>query len=175
MVYQVMQRIIDQSIPLEVINSDQYAWNPVTNQLYEGNAEVSSHPEDTRRYEVFLKNYHAMRQLDPYNVHYPTQLDRAFDGTMEIPLADVKELFQALVSSPTVKEVAAFIESRLGRELEPFDIWYNGFRPGGGMAEDELSTITSRKYPTAEALEADLPNMLVKLGWTPRKRRRSPR
>ena len=56
MVYQVMQRIIDQSIPLEVINSDQYAWNPVTNQLYEGNAEVSSHPEDTRRYEVFLKN-----------------------------------------------------------------------------------------------------------------------
>ena len=122
MVYQVMKRIIDQSIPLEVINRDRYAWNPISNQLYDGNEEVTARPEDTRRYEVFLSNYHAMRQLDPYNAHYPSQLDRAFDGTMEIPMKDVRELFQELVSSPTVKEVAAFIESRLGRELEPFDI-----------------------------------------------------
>lgn len=169
MIYGVMQRIIDQTIPLEVINSDRYTWNPLTNQLYEGNAEVSFHPEGTRRYEVFLRNYHAMRQLDPYNTHYPTQLDRAFDGTMEIPMNDVRELFQSLVSSPAVKEVASFIESRLGRELEPFDIWYNGFRAGGGIPEDELTTITTQKYPTAMALEADLPNMLVKLGWKPAK------
>ena len=169
MIYQVMQRIIDQTIPLEVINSDRYAWNPISNRLYDGNTGVASRPEDTRRYEVFLKNYHAMRQLDPYSAHYPTQLDRAFDGTMEIPREDVKELFQALVSSPAVKEVAAFIESRLNRELEPFDIWYNGFRPGGGIPEDDLTAITTRKYPTAEALEADLANMLLKLGWNPAK------
>jgi len=35
MIYRVMQRIIDQSIPLQVINSDTYTWNPETNELRE--------------------------------------------------------------------------------------------------------------------------------------------
>lgn len=164
-IYQVMKRIIDQTIPMQVINDDRYAWNPLANQLFEEGNPVEATPEETRRYEVFLKNFQAMRQLDPYNVHYPTQLARAFDGTMEVPQKDVETLFKGLISSPTVKEVAALIEARLGRELEPFDIWYNGFRSGGGIPEDELTMITQRKYPNGEALEADLPNMLIKLGW----------
>lgn len=167
MVYGVMQRIVDQSIPLQVINSDKYAWNPMTNGLFDENGgTVASHPEDTRRYEIFLKNFHAMRQLDAYSSDYPTQLVRAFDGTMEIEQKDVEELFRGLLSSPQVKEVAAFIESRLGRGLEPFDIWYNGFKAGDGIPENELTAITSRKYPDAQTLEEDLPNMLLKLGWT---------
>lgn len=169
-IYSVMQRIIDQTIPLQVINDDSYTWNPVTNQLFDENGStVSSKPEETRRYTVFLKNFHAMRQLDPYSPHYPTQIDRAFDGTMEVPKKDVEALFKGLLSSPQVKEVASFIESRLGRKLEPFDIWYNGFKSGGGIPEEELTTITSRKYPDAKSLEEDLPNILVKLGWKPAK------
>jgi hypothetical protein len=169
-IYRVMQRIIDQSIPLQVINSDSYLWTPATNELHDNNgATVASTPEDIRRYEVFLKNFRTMRQLDPYSPHYPTQLVRAFDGTMEVPQKDVEELFRGLLSSPQVKEVASFIESRLGRKLEPFDIWYNGFKSGGGIPEEKLTTITSRKYPSAKALEGDLPNILVKLGWKPGK------
>ncbi|NLX65580.1 MAG: hypothetical protein GXZ19_02210 [Bacteroidales bacterium] len=170
MIYKVMQRIIDQSIPMQVINSGLNFWNPISNQLFDNSGEiVASTPEDNRRYEVFLKNFHAMRQLDPYSSHYPTQLARAFDGTMEVPQKDVEELFKGLLASPQVKEVASFIESRLGRKLEPFDIWYNGFKSGGGIPEDELTTITSRKYPDAKALEEDLPNIMVKLGWKPAK------
>lgn len=172
MIYGVMQRIVDQSIPRQVINSNSYSWNPITNDLFDNNGKtVTSEPEDIRRYEVFLKNFRAMRQLDPYSPHYPTQLIRAFDGTMEVPQKDVEELFRGLLSSPQVKEVASFIESRLGRKLEPFDIWYNGFKSGGGIPEDDLTAITSRKYPTAEALEEDLPNILIKLGWKPAKAR----
>ncbi|RNC64884.1 hypothetical protein [Proteiniphilum sp. X52] len=172
MVYKVMQRIIDQSIPLQVINSENYSWDPITNALFDKNGEsVASKPEDIRRYEVFLKNFHAMRQLDTYSPDYPTQLVRAFDGTMEVPQKDVEKLFRGLLSSPQVKEVASFIESRLERELEPFDIWYNGFKSGGGIPEEDLTAITSRKYPTAEALEEDLPNILIKLGWKPAKAR----
>jgi hypothetical protein len=88
---------------------------------------------------------------------------------MEIPQKDVETLFKGLLSSPEVKEVAAFIESRLGRKLEPFDIWYNGFKARGSMPEEELTAITSKKYPNPAALEKDLPNILVKLGWTPAK------
>lgn len=169
MIYKVMQRIVDQSIPLQVINNDSQTWNPETNELRENGKTIAGTPEDTRRYKVFLKNFQAMRTLDAYSPHYPTQLDRAFEGIMEVPQKDVEELFKGLLSSPQVKEVAAFISSRLGRELEPFDIWYNGFRAGGGIPEEELTGITSEKYPDAQAVERDLPNILLKLGWNPEK------
>jgi hypothetical protein len=170
MIYQVMKRIVDQSIPVKVINNDTYIWNPYTNEVRD-NDVVSSPSEDIRRYEIFLKNFHVMRKLDPYSSHYPTQIDRAFDGTMEIPKKDVEELFKGLISSSQVKKVAAFIEARLGRKLEPFDIWYNGFSSGETVSEDRLTAITSAKYPNAEALEKDLPNILVKLGWSTEKAR----
>lgn len=166
MVYQVMQRIVDQTIPQEVINSDDYEWDLASNKLYRDNEEVLGTPELDKRYEVFLNNFHAMKQLDPYTIHYPTQLDRAFDGTMEVPQKDVERLFTDLLSSSMVKEVAAYIESRLKRPLEPFDIWYNGFKSRGDVPEEELTAITSEKYPNPEALEADLPRMLCDLGWT---------
>lgn len=166
MVYRVMERIIDQTIPVEVINKSDYNWNPYTNDIFTNGEITESNPENIGRYEVFLRNFNSVRQRDPYSPHYPTQIDRAFDGTMEIPKQDIVDLFEGLVSSPQVKEVAALIESRLGRPLEPFDIWYNGFHSGDGINEDELTAITSRKYPNAAALEADLPNILVKLGWT---------
>ena len=169
MVYKVMQRIVDQTIPQQVINGGAYEWDLENNKVYADGKEIPATPEPDTRYEIFLENFHAMKQLDPYSTHYPTQLARAFDGTMEIPQKDVEKLFTDLLSSPMVKEVAAFIESRLGRSLEPFDIWYNGFKSRGGVPEEELTAITSRKYPNAAAVEADLPRMLRDLGWTQEK------
>lgn len=169
MIYTVMKRIIDQTIPQQVINSDRFIWNPVTNQLSADGAETAATPEPDTRYRVFLNNFHAMRQLDSYYPHYPTQLARAFDATMEIRQEDVETLFKGLLASPEVKEVASFIESRLGRKLEPFDIWYDGFKARGGIPEEELTAITSRKYSNPKALEEDLPNILIRLGWKPEK------
>ena len=168
-VYKVMQRIVDQTIPQQVINNSTFEWDLDNNKIYSEGKEVTSTPEPDTRYEVFLENFHAMKQLDPYSTHYPTQLSRAFDGTMEVPQKDVEKLFTDLLSSPLVKEVAAFIKSRLGRPLEPFDIWYNGFKSRGGVPEEELSAITSKKYPNPAAVEADLPRILRDLGWTAEK------
>ena len=169
MVYGVMKRIVDQTIPQEVINDGTYEWDIENNKIYADGKEATASPEFDKRYEVFLSNFHAMRQLDPYSTHYPTQLSRAFDGSMEVPQKDVEKLFKDLISSPMVKEVAAFIESRLGRPLEPFDIWYNGLKSGSTVSEDELTALTSKKYPNALALEADLPRILRDLGWTAEK------
>ena len=167
MVYKVMQRIVDQTIPQEVINSESYNWNIEENKIYNlEDEEVTGTPEPDTRYAVFLENFRAMRQLDPYSTHYPTQLSRAFDQTMEVPQKDVEKLFIDLISSPIVKEVASFIESRLGRPLEPFDIWYNGFKSHDNIPEEELTAITSSKYPNAKAFESDLPRILYNLGWS---------
>ena len=67
-------------------------------------------------------------------------------------------MFETVLSSPLLEEVAQLIESRLGRPLEPFDIWYSGFRPRGAYTEAELDEIVAKRYPTAEAYEKDMPN-----------------
>ncbi len=169
MIYTVMKRIIDQTIPSQVINSGDYTWNPKTNQIFQNNTEETATPEADVRYATLLGNFKVMSALDKYSTHYPTAISRNFDATMEIPVKDVKELFRTLLSSPQVKEVAALIKSRLGRELQPYDIWYNGFKARGTMPEDELTKITAAKYPTPQAFENDLANILVKLGWKPEK------
>lgn len=165
MIYDVMKRIIDQSIPQQVINKDECAWNPADNKLFKDGAEVQGNSEPDKRYEVLLGNFHAMKAIDAYNPNFPTYISRAFEEYMEIPQEDVERLFTEFVSSPQVKEVAAFISQRLGRPLEPFDIWYNGFKSRGGIPEEQLTAITSKKYPDPKAFQADLPNILVKLGW----------
>jgi len=58
------------------------------------------------------------------------------------------------------------MENRLGRSLQPFDIWYNGFKPRGFYPESELDRIVSKKYPTPKAFQTDLPNILRKLGFS---------
>lgn len=165
MIYSVMKRIIDQSIPQEVINKGDYTWNPVENKIFKDGNEATFTSEPDKRYEVLLNNFHAMKAIDAYNPNFPTYISRAFEGGMEIPQEDVERLFTEFVSSPGVKEVAAFISERLGRPLQPFDIWYNGFKSRGGIPEEQLTAITSKKYPTPAAFQADLPNILIKLGW----------
>ena len=165
MIYQVMKRIIDQTIPQEVINKGDYSWNPETNKLTQNGKEIAANSENNKRYEVLLNNFKANRRIDAYSPHYPDAISRNFDATMEIPLKDVENLFRSLLASPQVKDVAKLIQSRLGRELRPYDIWYNGFKAKGTISEEELTKITAAKYPNPKALEKDLSTILVKLGF----------
>ena len=71
-----------------------------------------------------------------------------------------------VLGSPLVARVGALIEQRLGRPLEPFDIWYNGFKPRGAYTESQLDEVTRGRYPTPAAFGADIPNILLKLGFS---------
>jgi len=166
LIYSLMKRIIDQSIPAEVINNDKYTWNPVTNDLYSDGKQVIAKPENNKRYEVLLASFKANKGLDAYTPQLPNALMRNFNGNMEILQQDIETLFKGLLVSPEVKKVAALIQKKLGRKLRPYDIWYNGFKSKPDISETELSLITSKKYPNPGAFEADLPAILIKLGWT---------
>jgi hypothetical protein len=74
-------------------------------------------------------------------------------------------MFVEYISSPKVKEVAAMIARRLGRPLEPFDIWYDGFKSRSSVSEDLLTSKTRALFPTAEAFDKAIPSMLVKFGF----------
>lgn len=172
MIYQVMKRIIDQTIPVQVIDNDLLLWDPYTNTIHRSDGPLGDPPtEDDTRYAHLLETFRIAREIDAYSPHYPTQIERAIDLEMEMTLEDVTQLFESLLTSPMVKAVASHIASRLGRPLEPFDIWYDGFKARGVMDEDKLTAETTRKYPTPDALKKDLPYILIKLGWTPERAR----
>lgn len=166
MIYQVMLRIIDQSIPQCVINSDQYEWSPYTNTVTQQGKVVKAEAEPLTRYQYFLDNFHAMQQVDRCCPRYPTALDRAFSQDMEVSYDEIEQLFTTFCSSEQVAQVAAVIRQRLGRDLEPFDIWYDGFKSRSSLNEDYLTAITQRLYPTKEAFAAKgMPLILNRLGF----------
>jgi hypothetical protein len=115
---------------------------------------------------MLLNNFRAMQAIDAYSPQYPTFIQRKFDGEMEISQEEVEKLFTNFVSSPQVKEVAAIIQKRIGRELRPFDIWYNGFKARSGITEEELDKKIRSLYPSPAQFQADLPNIMKKLGFS---------
>jgi hypothetical protein len=176
MIEKVMERIVDQTIPEVVVNNPSVDWNPFSNDVkassvkdYDNvetkNSEVSNSPEPDTRYSVLLNTFKASRLIDPYSPTAPTLIARRFDENRELPEERVKEMLIKVVSSPSAAKIAKIIESRLGRKLEPFDIWYNGFRPKSKYSESELDKIVSEKYPDADAFKKDISNMLRKLGF----------
>ena len=170
MIYQVMRRIIDQSIPECVINNPEYDWNPYANTVTKDGKEVSVKPEPDTRYQYFLDNFHAMQELDRYNPRYPTAIARAFEEDMEVSFDEIEQLFDAFCSAPQVGEVAQLIEQRMGRKLEPFDIWYDGFKSRSTLNEDDLSAQTRQLYPDREAFATKgMPSILNQLGFSKEK------
>ena len=170
MIYQVMRRIIDQSIPECVINNPEYEWNPYANTVTKGGKAVEAKPEPDTRYQYFLGNFHAMQQLDRFNPRYPTAIARAFDEDMEVSFDEIEKLFDDFCSSPQVGEVAQLIEQRLGRKLEPFDIWYDGFKSRSTLNEDDLSAQTRQLFPNREAFATKgMPSILKQLGFSQEK------
>jgi hypothetical protein len=177
MIQQVMERIVTQTIPQAVINNPTVDWNPYTNEVKptavkDSDAATNSHPATTApepdtRYATLLKTFNASRKADPYSPTAPTLIDRRFQEDREIPEARVKAMLEQVLSSPLVAQTAQLIQARLGRPLEPFDIWYNGFRPGSKYTEAQLDEMVAKKYPTAAAYQKDIPNLLIKLGFTP--------
>ena len=158
MIYQVMQRIVRQDIPQAAINNPDYVWQPYSS---------TDAAEPYTRYERILAIAHAMFAEDPYCPTAPTGINRNFEGEVEIPAAELDSLFRALVSSPQVKNVAAIIRERLGRDLRPYDIWYDGFKARASLNEDELTSLSRTLYPNADAFAADMPRLLTTMGFSP--------
>jgi hypothetical protein len=177
MIEKVMERIVTQTIPEAVINNPQLDWNPYTNDVKPAAAKdsefapagksASNAPEPNTRYQRWLEVYRASKLADPYSPNAPTLIARRFNEDRQIPEERVQKMFEQVLSSPIVPRVAALIQKRLGRPLESYDIWYNGFRPKMKYTQAELDAVVAKKYPTAQAYEKDMPALLQKLGFSP--------
>ncbi len=172
MIYKVILRIIDQSVPKMVINDPEYYWDPESNQVFKEEEDnytpVSFEPEGNARYQVLLKAFKRKKMFDPFNPSSPTVMKRTFDSR-QIPEEEVERLLISVMASEEAKKVAGLIKKRIGRELRPFDMWYNGFQAQGTWSERELDRIIKEKYPTPKAFQDDIPNILLRLGFSEEK------
>jgi hypothetical protein len=180
-IVKVMERIVAQTIPQVVIDNPRVDWNPFTNEVKPAPADeveadapparalpkdLSAREPDTR-YAVLLAEFRAQKAADPYTPAAPSAIARSFDGG-DIAEARVTALFTQVLESPLAPRVAAEIEKRLGRKLEPADLWYAGFRPRGAKTEADLDKLTRKRYPTAAAFAKDVPRLLKQLGFSPK-------
>lgn len=176
-IIKVMERIVTQTIPAAVIDNPHVDWNPFTNAVSAAgeveadapkrDAKPATAPEADVRYAKLLANFHAQKKADPFSPAAPTAIDRAFSIGAEMPEARIRELLTAVLASPLVPKVAAEMERKLGRGLEPADLWFNGFLPRGSIPEAELDAKVRARYPTAQAFAKDLPRLLTALDFSP--------
>ncbi|MBD3275373.1 MAG: hypothetical protein GF372_08695 [Candidatus Marinimicrobia bacterium] len=163
MIYEVMKKIIAQEIPEAVIDNPDVQWAVYSNEIHgDGGAET---PEPNTRYEVLLNAFQAQQGADEYYPTYENYIDRSFNKYREIPEETVRNLFVTLLSSEEFKQVGQLVQSRLGRNLEPFDIWYTGFQGGQSVPENRLDQIVQEKYPNVDAFENGIPAILTGLGF----------
>ncbi|PKP49275.1 MAG: hypothetical protein CVT92_15380 [Bacteroidetes bacterium HGW-Bacteroidetes-1] len=164
-IYEVMLRIIRQEIPQMVINNPDYDWNPYDNIVFQNGQKVTFITEPDTRYQQVINLFKATQNIDAYSPHFPDYIKRKFDDDMEIPVDDVEKIFTSLVSSPELKDIGKIIEKRLGRKLQPWDIWYDGFKTRSTLDISKIDKMLQEKYPNKNAFEKDLPNILIKLGF----------
>jgi hypothetical protein len=165
-----MERIVAQEIPAVVIDNPHVDWNPFTNSLHAAD-DAAAAPDAARepdaRYAMWLANFHAQRQIDRYSPEMDTAIARSFDGGRQISEARVQAMLEQLLGSPEFAATGHFIARRLGRPLEPFDIWYSGFRGNATLDESRLDAMVASRYPDAAAFQRDLPRLFRQLGFAP--------
>jgi hypothetical protein len=167
MIYKVMQRIIDQDIPEIVINSPDYEWAPFSNTVTKAGKKVQSSAEPDTRYQHIINNFRTRKEMDVFNPEMNTFILHRFSLEMEISQTEVESLFDSFLSSPEFIKVGLLIKNRLGRDLKPYDIWYDGFKTRSSISEDLLTSKTAALYPDPAAFHAGMSLMLKKLGWSP--------
>lgn len=171
LILRVMERILRQEIPAAVIDNPDLCWDPEANTVRPAREDAPSTGdlaarEPDTRYAQLLSVFHAVRQVDPYSPAEPTFIARRFERDRQIPEREVEALLVSVLSAPAVADLGRLIEERLGRPLEPFDIWYAGFKSRADHGEAELDEAVRTRFPDLAAFAAGLPELLGRLGFS---------
>ncbi|MEW6252790.1 MAG: hypothetical protein AB1716_19310, partial [Planctomycetota bacterium] len=158
----VMRRFIDGSLPKVVLERDPDGdWDPQANTI--GGRQVAGATLGLARYEHWLELFAAERLLDPLYPDQPTALDRAWDLDREVPIARVEAMLTDLLRAPARAKLYEFLQARLGRPLEPHDVYYDA--PFPRAPTEELDVAVAKRFPSIEAFGRALPTILREVGF----------
>jgi hypothetical protein len=169
LIYRAMLRVIDQTVPAIIIDNPDVLWNPYSNQVFKKEKGkpvlVTSPPEGGRRYEFILRNQRTQALLDPYYPAVPTEMDRQFRLRRRMPEKAVERVLVQLLTAPQAVKLGRWLEKKLKRKLRPYDLFYDGFLAGAQRDMAPIDKRLAEKYPDVHAFQADMPNILQKIGF----------
>jgi hypothetical protein len=158
----VMARHIDGTIPVRVMKGDEKRdWNPEKNTVAGGDpGELFG----LARYEHWIKNFRMAQEFDPLYPDEPSAIARKFALEREMPESEVEKLMVDLLESPVRKDIAAFMAKKLGRRLEPFDIYFEDIVEA--KPATEMNAAVKARFANVKEFEQKLPTVLRELGFS---------
>ncbi len=164
----VIDHIIGGTVPVEFLNDTSTRWDPWKNKLYRmgssGPEEIEFQTEGLKRYAGLLAEFKNKSSRDQLYDDGSTVLQRNFRDSKFTP-DEIENLIRQFLSDPVITRVGKLISQRLGRPLQPFDIWYSGFQSQAAFRADKLDAMTRLKYPDPAALHKDIPAILMRMGF----------
>ncbi|MEF3280010.1 MAG: hypothetical protein K6357_03480 [Elusimicrobiota bacterium] len=156
-IYNLMTRIITGEYGWEFANGKEETYNPFTNEI---NGKKNSKVYLTR-YEHLKNIYLAHKEEDKYHLLYKDYITRIFEGVREIPFKKIEDMFLNILKEEVTYNIAEYIKTKLNRNLDPFDIWFNQFSQTSD--DTNLDEKVKEKYPTLESFQNSIKDILIKL------------
>lgn len=164
----IIEHITQGTVPAEFIHDTAARWNPWTNQLFKMESgklvPVEFTVEGTKRYAGLLSAFKNKSSEDQQLPDQSTVIKRTFENS-NFEVEEVEALIRNFLSDPVIASVGKIVSKRLGRPMQPFDIWYSGFQGQSAFSVNKLDSITRSRYPDAAALQKDLPSILLRMGF----------
>ena len=158
----VMRRHIDGTIPQSIMDRTATGdWNAQANTIDGGDCGPVLGPI---RYEHWCDNIRVAKALDAHHDEHPTALRRKFDLEREIPEDDVVRQLELLLEAPARAGLAELMKRRLGRSLEPQDIYFDELAPPTAAAD--LDAAVRDRFGDHRGFELALPQVLEQLGYS---------
>ncbi len=157
----VMRRHIDGGIPRSVMNGEDLGdWDPAASTV---DGRPVQDVVGLERYERWLDMFTVARAYDEHHPEHPTAIARKFELQREIPELEVERLLFELLESSAHGTCTQLVQKRLGRPLEPHDIYFDELAPAKPVTE--LDAMVKSKYGDHRGLQLALPDLLRNLGW----------
>ncbi|HIA72387.1 MAG TPA: hypothetical protein EYO01_06795 [Phycisphaerales bacterium] len=158
----VMRRHIDGTIPKQIMDSTcQGLWDPKANTIDGNDPGELLGPV---RYEQLATQRSIAVDYDKYYEEHPSAIARKFDLEREIPEETVEALMIELLKAPVRKDIATFMEEKLGRPLEAFDIYLEDISEGA--SSKELDEKVTAMFKDELEFQSKIPDVLRGLGFS---------
>jgi hypothetical protein len=157
----ILARHIDGTIPRAVMDQTSTEdWDPAANTIGGGDPGELVGLE---RYEHWMMQVEVARELDAHHPEHPTAIARKCELQREIPESDVERVLVELLSADARRDLAGMMRTRLGRDLEAHDIYFDDLFESRENAE--LDAAVKARFADEKAFEAKLPEVLRGLGF----------
>lgn len=157
----VLGRHVDGTIPRAVMDStDTRDWDPAANTI---GGEDPGELVGLERYEHWMLQVEVARELDEHYPEHPTAIARKCELEREIPEADVEGVLVELLSSGIRVDLADLMRSKLGRNLEAHDIYFDDLFEV--RENTELDAAVKANFADEKAFQEKLPEVLRGLGF----------